>query len=168
LADRLKVLKFSESTLDSFALTVMIVSSNENRVMNGTHRNTRQRQVILEELRKLTSHPTAVALYEIVRRRLPKVSLATVYRNLELLDRTGEIQKLDAGAAEARFDGSSERHDHIRCVKCGRVGDISGPPLELSLDVKDDYGGYRVLGHRVEFIGVCPECENAQKATSEN
>ena len=48
-------------------------------------RNTRQREVILEELRKLASHPTAVGLYEIVRRRLPRISLGTVYRNLELL-----------------------------------------------------------------------------------
>ena len=96
-----------------------------------TQRNTRQRQVILEELQKLTSHPTAAGLYEIVRRRLPKISLGTVYRNLELLARTGLIQKLEFGGGEARFDGNVDRHDHVRCVRCGRVDDISAPPLDL-------------------------------------
>jgi Fur family transcriptional regulator, ferric uptake regulator len=135
--------------------------------MKRLHRNTRQRRVILEELQKVASHPTAVAVYEVVRNRIPKISLGTVYRNLELLARTGEIQKLDTGAAEARFDGNRERHDHVRCVRCGRIGDISGPPLELSPDVKNDYGGYRILRHRVEFLGVCPECDNAQQANSD-
>ena len=69
-------------------------------------RTTRQRQVILEELQKLQSHPTAAALYEIVRRRVPKISLGTVYRNLELLARTGLIRKLEFAGAEARFDGN--------------------------------------------------------------
>ena len=57
--------------------------------MKPIQRNTRQRQVILEELQKLTSHPTAVSLYQIVRHRVPKISLGTVYRNLELLARSG-------------------------------------------------------------------------------
>ena len=118
--------------------------------------------MIVKELQNVALHPTAAALRGVVRHRLPKISLGTVYRNLELLAKTGEIQKLNAGAAEARFDGNPERHDHIRCVKCGRVGDISGPSLELPFDVKNDYRSYRVLGHRVEFVGVCPECENAK------
>ena len=58
-------------------------------------RKTRQREVILNELQKLKSHPTAVELYEIVRQILPKVSLGTVYRNLELHARHGYIQKLE-------------------------------------------------------------------------
>ena len=78
-------------------------------------RVTRQRRVILEELRKLTSHPTAPALYEVVRRRLPRISLGTVYRNLELLARAGFIQRLDLQGAEARFDGNPEHHYHVRC-----------------------------------------------------
>jgi len=58
-------------------------------VRRKTQRNTRQRQVVLEELRKLTSHPTAAELYEITRARLPKISLGTVYRNLEVLAENG-------------------------------------------------------------------------------
>lgn len=123
-------------------------------------RHSRQRQVILEELQKLTTHPTAVGLYEIVRQRLPKISLGTVYRNLDLLTRTGIIQKLQFGGEEARFDGSPTPHQHIRCVKCGRVDDIHGPPLDLLGGATDDFNDYCVLGHRVEFFGVCPRCKD--------
>ncbi len=120
-------------------------------------RSTRQRQVILEELQKLDLHPTAAALYEIVRRRVPKISLGTVYRNLELLARTGVIRKLEFAGAEARFDGNVTRHDHLRCVRCGRVDDIHGPPLDLSGGSANDWGDYRILGHRVEVFGICPQ-----------
>jgi Fur family transcriptional regulator, ferric uptake regulator len=123
----------------------------------GRQRHTRQRQVILEELRNLTSHPTAGALYDVVRRRLPRISLGTVYRNLELLARTGTIQKLEFGG-EARFDGCVARHDHLRCVRCGRVDDVSAPPLDLFEGAANDWGGYQILGHRLEFFGICPQC----------
>jgi Fur family transcriptional regulator, ferric uptake regulator len=126
-----------------------------------SQRHSRQRQVILEELQKLTTHPTAVVLYQIVRQRLPKISLGTVYRNLDLLTRTGIIQKLEFGGEEARFDGNPTPHQHVRCVKCGRVDDIHGLPLDLFGGVKNDFNGYCVLGHRIEFFGVCPQCNDS-------
>ena len=61
-----------------------------------TQRNTQQRQVIYEELKRLTSHPTAAELYEVVRKRLPKISLGTVYRNLEILVRNDMIAKIES------------------------------------------------------------------------
>ena len=131
-------------------------------------RTTRQRQVILEELQKLQSHPTAAALYEIVRRRVPRISLGTVYRNLELLARTGVIRKLEFAGAEARFDGNVSRHDHLRCVRCGRVDDIHGPPLDLTGGSANDWRNYRILGHRVEVFGICPQCSAEQASSPTN
>jgi Fur family transcriptional regulator, ferric uptake regulator len=122
-------------------------------------RHTRQRQVILEELQRLDSHPTAAALYAIVRHRLPKISLGTVYRNLELLARLGMIQKLEFSGGEARFDGNVAQHDHLRCICCGRVDDLSALPLDLSGCAANDCGGYQILGHRLEFFGLCPGCK---------
>lgn len=132
---------------------------------NISQRNTKQRQVILEELQKLKSHPTAVVLYEIVRRRLPRISLGTVYRNLDLLTRTETIQKLEFGGQEARFDGNRARHDHVRCVKCGKVDDIHLPQLDLLGGTTNDFNGYNVLGHRVEFFGLCPQCKELEDAS---
>jgi Fur family ferric uptake transcriptional regulator len=123
------------------------------------HRNTLQRQVILEELRKLTTHPTAAVLYDIVRSRLPKISLGTVYRNLEMLSRLGVIQKIEFGAGEARFDGFVELHDHLRCIRCGRVDDAPLPPLALREVTGNDLGGYRIVDHRLEYLGFCPGCQ---------
>ncbi|MHC4177111.1 MAG: Fur family transcriptional regulator [Planctomycetota bacterium] len=129
----------------------------------SVQRNTRQREVILEELRKLSSHPTAVGLYEIVRQRLPRISLGTVYRNLDLLATSGAIQKLDPGGSQARFDGNVDRHDHVRCVGCGRVDDLCGAPLDLAGVKRNDCNGYEVLGYRLEFVGVCPRCREQSK-----
>jgi Fur family transcriptional regulator, ferric uptake regulator len=128
-------------------------------------RNTRQRQVIIEELQHLDSHPTATGLYEIVRNRLPRISLGTVYRNLELLARMGIIKKLDLGGGEARFDANTKHHDHIRCVRCGRVDDVSALPLDLLGGLADDWGGYEILGRQLEFFGLCPSCRDRENTS---
>ena len=84
---------------------------------------TQQRKVILEELKKTNSHPGADEIYERVRKRLPQISLGTVYRNLEILSELGEIQNLELGGGLKRFDSNPKKHYHIRCIRCGRVDD---------------------------------------------
>jgi len=126
-------------------------------------RNTQQRQAILEELRKLTSHPTAAELYEIVRKRLPRISLGTVYHNLELLAQNDIIQKLDISGSEARFDGNPDRHYHVRCVHCGRVDDLQGLPAHPVGNKLKESNGWKILGYRLDFIGICPECKGTHK-----
>jgi Fur family ferric uptake transcriptional regulator len=119
--------------------------------------------VVLEELKKLCSHPTAGELFEIARARLPKISLGTVYRNLELLAETGVIQKVAISGSDARFDANPERHHHVRCVRCGRVDDIHDlPPDFVKREVKSP-SGYDIIGLRLEFIGVCPECGSREE-----
>ena len=127
-------------------------------------RNTRQRQVILGELQRLTTHPTALELFQIVRRRLPKISLGTVYRNLELLAEMAVIQKLATQGTEARFDGDPGSHHHVRCVECGRVDDVCSLPAEPVHYEVTSLGGYKIVGHRFEFLGICPDCRRQQAA----
>ncbi len=124
---------------------------------------TEQRRVILEELSKVTTHPTAGELYEMVRVRLPHISLGTVYRNLEDMARAGDVTKLGQCDASNRFDADVSTHYHVTCRVCGRVDDVldlpsapfSAPPARLS--------GYEVTGHRLEFFGVCPGCQGSQQ-----
>ena len=123
-----------------------------------TRRNTQQRQVVLEELKKLASHPTAAELYEITRRRLPKISLGTVYRNLELLADDGVIQKLEISGSEARFDRDPKLHYHVRCVRCDRLDDVHELPKDFVKSEIKSLGGYRILGFRLDFMGICPAC----------
>jgi Fur family ferric uptake transcriptional regulator len=123
-------------------------------------RNTRQRQVILEELQRLVSHPTAAELHSVVRQRLPKVSLGTVYRNLDAMVQRGLVRKLEFSGKEVRFDGDLNDHDHIRCIRCGRVDDLEAKTPYTYTEKVEDLRGYKVLGYRLEFIGICPKCKD--------
>jgi Fur family transcriptional regulator, peroxide stress response regulator len=128
-------------------------------------RKTRQREVIIEELKKLRTHPSADELYERVRKRLPRVSLGTVYRNLETLSKEGIIRRLEHGRAQMRFDGVPDEHQHIRCERCGRVDDV---PFGAELTENDGEimrsTGYQGIERRVEFVGVCPACSKKGEA----
>ena len=116
--------------------------------------------VILEELKKVKTHPCAEELFEIVRKRLPRISLGTVYRNLELLSELGEIRKLEQSGTIRRFDGTIENHYHIRCTRCGRIEDASIPPLKRIEKKVNAQTDYQITGHRLDFLGICPECKN--------
>lgn len=107
------------------------------------------------------SHPTADELYARVRKRLPRISLATVYRNLEMLSDNGVIQELDTTGKLKRFDGDPSKHTHIVCVNCGKVDDIEYEGKENPFTSIRSAGGYKVLKFRIEFDGVCPECEGS-------
>jgi Fur family ferric uptake transcriptional regulator len=119
---------------------------------------TRQRKVILEELQRTDTHPTAEEVYERVRQRLPRVSLATVYRNLEVLSESGTVLKLEMGGRR-RYDGNTaRRHYHVKCVRCGSVGDVPSSAV-TKLDYREaDIDGFRVLGHELVFTGLCARC----------
>ena len=130
-------------------------------IVNRKLRRTNQRKVILEELCKVYSHPTASDVYEMVRKKLPKVSLGTVYRNLELLSSCGTIQKLDFGEPHKRFDGNPDPHYHIICTDCGQVEDVEmdlKPALEKEAS---DASGYKITGHHVSYTGICPDCRKS-------
>jgi len=121
-------------------------------------RITKQRQVILEELRKLNTHPSADEIYKVVRRRLPRISLGTVYRNLEVLAQMGEIQKLELSGSLKRYDWDTNKHYHIRCVRCNRVENIPIAPLNQLEDELYEATVFEIIGHNLEFIGLCPKC----------
>ena len=125
-------------------------------------RLTPQRQVILEELAKVKSHPTANEVYDMVRKRLPRIGLGTVYRNLELMADNGLVIKLEVGGSQKRFDAATHLHYHIRCSCCGRVDDIemtAMPELDAMAAKMSDY---QVLGHHIEFSGLCGGCRTQE------
>ncbi len=125
-------------------------------------RLTTQRQIILEELAKVKSHPTASELYDMVRKRLPRIGLGTVYRNLELMADNGMILKLEVGGTQKRFDATTDPHYHIRCSCCGKVEDMEVPVIDNLVTAAAEHSSYQILGHHVEFTGVCPDCQQSQ------
>lgn len=120
-------------------------------------RLTGPRRVILEVVRSTTAHPSAAQVYARVRRRLPRVSLATVYRNLRLLAAEGLLLER-ADVAGLRFDGRTDRHDHFTCVSCRRIFDLPSGAAARALGGAPARGGFEVFERRIEFYGRCPGC----------
>lgn len=122
---------------------------------------TKQRAVILESLRSVTSHPTADELYGMVRKKMPRISLGTVYRNLDLLVNAGEVLCLERAGSQKHFDGNPAPHQHVRCRQCGRIGDIMTPTPLPELNAVDA-PGFTVQEAEIEFIGVCDFCRQKE------
>ena len=120
-------------------------------------RLTTPRRIILDVVRATDAHPTATSVYRRVRRRLPRVSLATVYRNLRLLAARGFLaERADAGGM--RFDGNTLAHDHFTCLACGRIYDVPRRAAGAARARLASRTGFEVLDHRTEFYGRCGAC----------
>lgn len=118
----------------------------------------KQREAILAYLRSTTEHPTAETIYTSLKQENPKLSLGTVYRNLNLLAASGEIQKLCCGDGTDHFDATVTPHYHFVCRGCNSVMDLSMPQIEsLSREKMDDFVG-EIHSHQVFFYGFCKEC----------
>jgi Fe2+ or Zn2+ uptake regulation protein len=120
-------------------------------------RLTDQRRLILAVVQETDRHPTAEWVHAAVRRRRPRVSLATVYRNLRLLARQGLLAEIQAGPS-LRFDARVHRHHHFTCIACERIIDLE-EPVDARLDARvAARTGFRVTHHRIEFYGRCAAC----------
>ena len=128
--------------------------------MSATTRYSRQREAILSYLRTTAEHPTAVTIYENIRRRLPGISLGTVYRNLAFLADAGKIIRIRVKDDTQRFDAFLHEHYHWQCRVCGKVGDLA---LDIDPRLNEEaekQSGFKVERHDLYFIGVCAECTN--------
>jgi len=123
---------------------------------------TRQRRIILRELKQVKTHPCADEVYSMVRQYLPRISLGTVYRNLEKLAQLGEIQKIEVGGSLKRFDGNMTEHYHVRCMGCDRLDDVQeNIHFDFNKEL-EEVTHFQISGHRLEFIGLCPNCAEKQ------
>lgn len=129
-------------------------------------RMTRQRRVILDTLADVHTHPTAAELYDMVREQLPDISQATVYRNLRQLQELGYVRELSYGTDASHYDARVEPHYHVRCRRCGRVDDVhlDVEPTPSVEDARRAADRWRIDGCRVEFVGLCPDCSEAEDA----
>jgi Fur family ferric uptake transcriptional regulator len=126
---------------------------------------TESRKAILSALGAAHSHPSAEEVYAMVRAAVPKVSLGTVYRNLDLLVREGLVRTVATAGEPRRYDSVLEDHHHIRCEVCGRLDDVElGDGQRLEELIADDRG-YEVHGYTLHFIGTCGECAGNGKVS---
>lgn len=119
---------------------------------------TRQRAAVFEYLGQVEHHPTAEEVYLAVKPKLPRISLATVYKNLEALVNCGAVSRLTYGDAASRYDIRTDHHYHTRCLECGRIWDLDAKPgSELLKQIKPQTG-FAVEDYRLELLGRCRDC----------
>lgn len=124
--------------------------------------------MVLETVRSTFEHPTAEWIFRKARKRLPRVGLGTIYRNLKALVDEGLIREVRSADEAVRYDANIGEHYHIRCIACGRVSDL---PVSVDRVIEQrahHATHYAIVGHKVEVQGVCPGCQKASLASRES
>jgi len=127
-------------------------------IKKSNRRMTKQRRTILDVLRESKSHLRADEVYDMVKQKLPRISLGTVYRNLEVLSELGEIQILELSGSLKRFDWDPNKHYHIRCIRCDRVENAPIAPMNQLESILYQSTVFEIIGYNLEFTGLCPRC----------
>lgn len=139
-------------------------TQNENlrqRLEAAGNHLTVQRICVHEYLQRVDHHPTAEEVYLAVKKELPKISLATVYKNLEALVQCGAVSRWSYGDAAARYDIRTDHHYHTRCLICGDVRDLdAGANPQILTEIKPA-AGFVVADYRLELVGYCAGCSSA-------
>jgi Fur family ferric uptake transcriptional regulator len=127
--------------------------------------HSRQREQILEVFLKMEKHPTIDDLYERVRKKSPKIGLATVYRAMKVICKAGLARETDFGDGLKRFEHEygHEHHDHLVCIKCGRIIEVISPEIEKIQSQLAKRHNFTPLRHRMQIFGTCKSCERKKK-----
>ena len=118
----------------------------------------RQREAIYNYLMKTKEHPTAEAIFQGVQKEFPKISLGTIYRNLTLLEETGQIQKIPSNDSKDHFDANITEHPHFVCGLCGAVIDLDMDNLEFLKTLANQGFDGEIEKSQLVFFGKCGSC----------
>ncbi len=118
----------------------------------------KQREQILRYLKSVKTHPTAEDIYKEVRKISPNISLGTIYRNLEFLSNSGNINRIKIAGDKDRFDYDTSHHYHAKCIKCGNIEDIFVDYLEDIDEKISSISNIKILSHDIIFNTICNNC----------
>ena len=121
-------------------------------------KRSKQKDLILRVLQSNHSHPTAVWIYDEVRKEMPHISLATVYRNLRLFQEQGIILELRLDGGLSHFDARTDEHGHIWCEKCDRISDVDEQVDQAFNGRVAQETGFEISENRLVLRGICREC----------
>ncbi len=125
-------------------------------------RLTPQRLAVLKILAASHDHPSVERTYEQVKKKFPTTSLATIYKTIALLKEVNEVLEI-CGAEGSRFDGNKPYpHPHVICLKCKKILDPDLLGLEKLTEEAALRTGFRIIDHRLDFFGICPECQGKE------
>jgi len=120
---------------------------------------TPQRLAIYKILTMTKTHPSAEMIFSQLQPSYPTMSLATVYKTVDILREIGMIQVLNAGEDSFRYDADTSDHPHVRCMECGRVDDLHDIDFSDFVDGVAKRTSYRLTGQQFYFYGICPDCQ---------
>jgi len=133
-----------------------------DRLKGRGYRLTPQRKAVLKVLASSHDHPRIDTIYEQVKRDFPMTSLATIYKTVTMLKEIGEVNELYFGDDCSRYDALDTRaHPHLVCIRCKKVLDVDLPTQTKLEDGIGKAYGYKVLSQRMDFFGLCPDCQKA-------
>lgn len=127
------------------------------------YKATPQRIAICRFALRSRDHPTAQGIYDEVKKVHPTVSLATVYKTLQILREQGMIQELDLPESQAKFDSYMEPHINLICQQCGRIQDFDDNAVREMVERVTANTRFTRTGHRVDIYGLCKTCRGRFK-----
>lgn len=127
--------------------------------------SSKQREQILDVFLKTEKHPTIDDLYHLVRKKNSKIGLATVYRAMKVICDAGLAREADFGDGFRRFEHKYQRqhHDHLVCLKCGTVIEVTSLEIEKLQDKLAKSNKFTPLKHRMQIFGTCSKCRHNAK-----
>ncbi|MCK4778303.1 MAG: transcriptional repressor [Actinomycetia bacterium] len=127
------------------------------------HRITPQRKKLLELFKTVKGHLSAEEIHELSKKKGLNISLATIYRNLDLFKKIGVMNEEDFGDGKRRFEISSQHHHHLICLTCGKIQELNDPLLDNFEKKLENNSRFKITDHRLEFYGYCPQCKKKIK-----
>jgi len=128
-------------------------------------KHTKQREAILEVFLGAKGHVTSEEIYQAVREQYPHIGFTTVYRTLKLLCDAGVANERHFDDGVARYEIEHEHHDHLVCLKCGKIVEFECAMIEATQDEIAARYGFRVLRHRHELYGHCAGCREDHESS---
>ena len=119
---------------------------------------TPQRIAVFNAIYGNDEHPNAESIYRRLHPEYPSMSLATVYKTMEIFEKIGVVQVLHVGADANHYDYDTDPHPHVRCIVCGKVEDVEGIDLAGLQEQVEKASGYVLQGQQIHFYGRCAQC----------
>ena len=122
---------------------------------------TKQRRIVLKIFLECKNHVSVEELYNIVLKTEPKIGLATVYRTLALLTKSGLALEMDFGDGQKRYESSykSVHHDHMVCTECGKILEFNHPLIEKYQEEVAKQKNFKITSHKLDLFGLCQDCK---------
>ncbi|NLM04334.1 MAG: transcriptional repressor [Clostridiales bacterium] len=134
-----------------------------NSLKSNNYKVTPQRIAVYHEIHNSKDHPNAETIHKNLAPKYPSISLATVYKSLELFAKLGIIQIINIDGQSYRYDSNTEKHHHIICNKCNKIEDLDNKHFACLKSEIENLTQYKIINQNFCFYGICKSCANSME-----